>query len=179
MILTNDQSEIHLQYVLSDEKRVVLYFQFPEELTLNEHDRIELIVVEAFDAASGKDIKEMFYPVTYQFGDTFERDHRFIWLNGRLPPNSDETVPKTLSMTIHIEVQRRTFDQEMKIHDTIDLGEFQFKLALEKTKEENRKPILESFTLFDLPMELVSIENSLLGQGMLWRQKESSTFKIK
>lgn len=179
MILSNEKSEVHLQYVLSDAKRLILYFQFPEGITLNDHDLIELKVLQAYDADTNENISEFFHPSSYQFAGSFENDNRYLWLNGALPPNSEETLPKNLGMRIHVEVQRRTFDQKMEITEVLDLGEFHFEIPLTKTRSVNKLPVKESFSLFDVPMELESIENSLLGQTLLWKQKNLSQYRIK
>lgn len=179
MILSNEKSEVHLQYVLSDAKRLILYFQFPEGITLNDHDLIELKVLQAYDADTNENISEFFHPSSYQFAGSFENDNRYLWLNGALPPNSEETLPENLGMRIHVEVQRRTFDQKMEITEVLDLGEFHFEIPLTKTRSVNKLPVKESFSLFDVPMELESIENSLLGQSLLWKQKDLSQYRIK
>ena len=124
MILSNEKSEVHLQYVLSDAKRLILYFQFPEGITLNDHDLIELKVLEAYDARTNENISEFFHPASYQFAGSFEEDIRYLSLNGALPPDSEETLPENLGMRIHIEVQRRTFDQKIEITEVLDLGDF-------------------------------------------------------
>lgn len=179
MVLSNEKSEVYLQYVMSDEKRILLYFQFPEEMDLTEYDLIELNVLEAYDVLGKENYAPFFFSPTHAFGSHYEKENRYLSLFGVIPLTIEAMMPEELGMKFQLSLHRRTYDTTLETQEIIDLGEFSFEIPLTRTMKTLQKPIKKSFHLFDIPMELESIENSPLGRSILFKQKDLSTYRVK
>lgn len=127
--------DVQLQYALSEDKRLFLYFQFPEELLLEENERLAIELVEVYDLETEKD-----YLMTFQkhFETDLHLEHGYVMIQGFIPPGMDLAFPDKLHFAFKATVAtnvwyeggwKRTVEKEKPI------GEYRFNVELQKMEK--------------------------------------------
>jgi hypothetical protein len=104
LIEQNNGYTLGVPYVIADSKRLVVFFQIPENAVLQENDYIQINISKIVDTATGIEYEEYtsassFYPESEQ-----EENDRLSYISIRF---LDKTIPKDLQ--IHVTMSRESF----------------------------------------------------------------------
>ncbi len=169
LISDNGEHQLYLQYALSDDKQIILYLQFPEYITLEEHDRLKVEVIKVYDLKTGDDYTSSFIPENSAYAGYFE--HNYLNLIGMLPHGMEMYFPDEMGFTFFASIERRDFTSNhgMELKSTENLGEFSFETSLQKMSKTKNNEINTTVNLSGNNLQIKSIERSPLSAPTLSR----------
>jgi hypothetical protein len=144
LIEQNNGYTLGVPYVIADSKRLVVFFQTPENAILQENDYIQINISKIVDTVTGKEYEEYTSASSYYPESEQEEYDRLSYISIRF---IDNTIPKDLQ--IHVTMSRESFSYnsegsasqlgnifEPTPNTQIDqLGEFIFDLHLDDFPE--------------------------------------------
>ncbi len=187
IVSRNNEHEVYLQYALSDDQKVLLYFQFPEYVRLESDDMLEIEILEVTDLKTKKSILPYFINPIAAFEGAFE--HQYIGLYGRFPVNTEEDFPSEIRMKLNAKIIRRTIEQntgnafnsgiEIKVDSVEDLGIFEFEFELQQMMNTFVNKINKKLDFFGDQLELKSISRSPLSNNLLFKEMPGNEHRIR
>lgn len=144
--------DVRLQYALSEDKRVFLYFQFPEEVVLREKDHLEIELLDVYDQVTKKD-----YSMTFMKNlnpGMPPSNNGYIVIQGFIPAGMDLSFPEKLHIAFRANVARNVSYDHWGTRSAEDepLGEYRFDVELQKMEKRilervGKKVLIDGNTL--------------------------------
>ena len=144
--------DVRLQYALSEDKRVFLYFQFPEEVVLRENDHLEIELLDVYDQVTKKD-----YSMTFMKNlnpGMPPSNNGYIVIQGFIPAGMDLSFPEKLHIAFRANVARNVSYDHWGTRSAEDepLGEYRFDVELQKMEKRilervGKKVLIDGNTL--------------------------------
>ncbi|HSL87327.1 MAG TPA: hypothetical protein VK861_10370 [Bacteroidales bacterium] len=175
----NGEYQMYLQYALSDDKTIHLYFEASENIQLDDYDQLKIEDLKIYDLKTGKDYAPHFHnrdPITARNLE----DHYFS-LMGMLSPGSDENFPDTLGIEFSAVIYRGTAgsgDEYYKVLSSESLGQFSFEIKLEHMIRRPKNDINEPLNLLENTLILRSLETSTLSSVLLFEEDKDNQHRI-
>lgn len=126
--------EVMLQYALSEDKRMYLYFQFPEDLLPEEEDRLYVKMLEVSDQKTGEDFSMTFQEERFIYPPL---EKGYVSIMGFIPAGFDLKFPEKLHMSFEAKVLKNTTlgKDGFVAEEEVDLGTFAFDMDLQKMEK--------------------------------------------
>ena len=144
--------DVRLQYALSEDKRVFLYFQFPEEVVLRENDHLEIELLDVYDQVTKKD-----YSMTFMKNlnpGMPPSNNGYIVIQGFIPAGMDLSFPEKLHIAFRANVARNVSYDHWGTRSAEDepLGEYRYDVELLKMEKRilervGKKVLIDGNTL--------------------------------
>ena len=144
--------DVRLQYALSEDKRVFLYFQFPEEVVLREKDHLEIELLDVYDQVTKKD-----YSMTFMKNlnpGMPPSNNGYLVIQGFIPAGMDLSFPEKLHIAFRANVARNVSYDHWGTRSAEDepLGEYRFDVELQKMEKRilervGKKVLIDGNTL--------------------------------
>ncbi|SDI04599.1 hypothetical protein [Proteiniclasticum ruminis] len=144
--------DVRLQYALSEDKRVFLYFQFPEEVVLRENDHLEIELLDVYDQVTKKD-----YSMTFMKNlnpGMPPSNNGYVVIQGFIPAGMDLSFPEKLHIAFRANVARNVSYDHWGKRSAEDepLGEYRFDVELQKMEKRilervGKKVLIDGNTL--------------------------------
>jgi|LSQX01.3.fsa_nt_gb hypothetical protein len=175
IVSDNGEYQISLQYGISDEKKISLYFQASENITLDNYDRMKLENLKIFDLKTKEDYSAYFDNHSFKLAE-----NSYFSLSGWLAPGNNERFPDRLGIEFTAVINRGvegmgSGEDFYKIISTESLGEFSFVTKLEKMMPRPKNDINKNINLLGNNMILRSLETSDLSSVLSYKDKRKNS----
>ncbi len=167
LVSDNGEHQLYLQYALSDDKQIRLYLQFPEYITLKEHEHLTINIHKVYDLKTGEDFTSSFINPDHAYPERF--DHNYVSLFGTLPPGTELSYPDEIGISLSASIGYYPSSLYGKTEYVIneDLGQFSFETKLQKMMHTETKKIGKSISISGNSLLIKSIERSPLRASIL------------
>lgn len=178
IVSDNGEYQISLQYGISDEKKISLYFQASENITLDNYDRMKLENLKIFDLKTKEDYSAYFDNHSFKLAE-----NSYFSLSGWLAPGNNERFPDRLGIEFTAVINRGvegmgSGEDFYKIISTESLGEFSFVTKLEKMMPRPKNDINKNINLLGNNMILRSLETSDLSSVLSYEEDLNNPDRI-
>lgn len=167
LVSDNGEHQLYLQYALSDDKQIRLYLQFPDHITLKEHEHLTINIHKVYDLKTGEDFTSSFINPDHAYPENFE--HNYVSLFGTLPPGKELSYPDEIGISLSASIGYYPSSLYGKTEYVINenLGQFSFKTKLQKMMSIETKKIGKSVSISGNSLLIKSIERSPLRASIL------------